>query len=150
MKGRVLAWGLGLALLAALVFQVDRARDRLRAQTVLKTIQVVSGQMLASGRVVPRLLWRHVRLLEQAERWDPSEAALPLARGSQYLLLDRPDEAVEAYTRALALEPRPETHLNLGRAHARRGDDAAAREHFRTAIRLAPPLRRQVPREYRR
>lgn len=149
MKGRWLAPLLGLVILAGWVLQVDRTRDRLRAQTILKTVQVVSSQLMASGRLSPRLLWGHVRLLEEAERLDPSDAALPLARGSQHLLLDRPEEAIEAYLRALALERRPETHLNLGRAYARRGQPTQAREHFQAAVTLAPHLRRQVPPEYR-
>lgn len=149
MKGRTLALVVGVSLVAALIFQVDRTRDRLRAQRILKAVQVVSGQMAASGRIVPRVLWRHVRLLEEAEDLDPSEAALPLARGSQFLLLDRSEEAVEAYRQALALETRPEIHLNLGRAYERLGDDEAAREHFTSALALAPHLSRQVPRGYR-
>ncbi len=149
MKGRTLALVLGIVLVACLALQVHRTRDRLRAQRILKAVQVVSGQMAASGRVVPRVLWQHVRLLEEAEGLDPSEAALPLARGSQFLLLDRPKEALEAYGRALDLESRPEIHLNLGRAHERLGDGAAARDHFATAMALAPHLRRQVPRGYR-
>lgn len=148
-KGRVVAVGLGVVLAAALVYQLDRARDRLHAQTVLRTVQLVSSQMVASGRVVPRVLWHHVRVLEDAEVLEPSNVALPLARGSQYLLLGRFDEAAEVYEEALALEVRPEIHLNLGRAYARAGDAAKAREHFAAAVELAPHLRRQVPRELR-
>jgi Flp pilus assembly protein TadD len=83
--------------------------------------------------------------LDRAAQLDPLEIGIPIARGSQYLLLRRPDEAIAAYREAAALEPRPEIDLNLGRALWMRGDKDAARQAFRRAVRLNPALRAEVP-----
>jgi tetratricopeptide (TPR) repeat protein len=76
---------------------------------------------------------------------DPLEIGVPIARGSQYLLLRRPDEAIAAYREAAALEPRPEIDLNLGRALWMKGDKEAARQALQRAVRLNPALRAEVP-----
>ena len=68
-----------------------------------------------------------------------------LRRGSLHLLLGNPHEAAAAYREALALEPRPEVHLNLARALLASGDVEAARRHFALAVRLDPALASQVP-----
>lgn len=149
MKGKHLAWALVALLLAALLAQADRARDRIGADLALRAVELGTQRMLAAGRANPVILRRHVRLLEQAARADPAEGALPLAKGAQYLLWRRPEEAIEAYHEALALEVRPETYLNLGRARHLAGDEAAAQESFGKAVLLAPQLRAQVPRPYR-
>lgn len=150
MKGRLVAVLAMAVLLAALVAQTDRLRDRLRAERIVKVVEAATQQLMAAGRVPPRMLWRHVRLLEEAGRLAPGEAAIPLAQGAQYMLLDRPQEAVAVYRRALALEVRPETYLNLGRAQLRLDDEPSALESFRRAVRLDPRLRREVPRPLRR
>jgi len=148
-KGRVLFWVLLPLLVGALVLQGQRCRDQWRAARMLRVVEFVTGQMVRTGRVQPSLLWRHVRLLEDAARLDPADAAIPLAKGSHYRLLGRAEEAQEAYRRALALEPRPETWLNLGAAQEMAGHEEAARKSFLTAVRLDPQMRRQVPQPYR-
>jgi tetratricopeptide (TPR) repeat protein len=46
--------------------------------------------------------------------------------------LQRPGDALEAYTRALEADPRlAEAHWNLARLHEKRGDRAAALRHYR-------------------
>lgn len=65
--------------------------------------------------------------------------------GTSALLLGEPGEAIEQLRRALAIEERPETDLNLSRAHAVAGDaDAAAQDALR-AIWLSPSLHRNLP-----
>lgn len=136
-------------LIVALVIQGERYRSQWRAARMLRAVEVVTLQMVRSGRGNAGQLWRHVRLLEEAGRLDGANAAIPLAEGSQYRLLQRHDEAMEAYRRALALEPRPETWLNLGAAQAAAGDKEAARVSFLRAVKLDPQMRSQVPEPYR-
>ena len=103
----------------------------------------------ATSRAAP-LFWANLKLLQNAERLAPADSRLALARGSQFLLLDRPREAAAAYREALAVEARPEIYLNLGRALAAAGDRQAAAESFHRAETLAPWLSSRVPAELRR
>ena len=150
MRGRALFWLLLPLLVVALVLQARRLDRLLTAQRILKAAEAVTQQLAASGRLTPSLLWHGVHRLEEAARLEPAEAAHPLARGSHYLLLRRPEEAVAAYREALGLESRPETWLNLGRAQEMAGNPEAAQDSFVTAVKLDPRLRREVPRKYRR
>lgn len=145
MRGKLVASLLAVALLVALVGQTVRLGDRVRASRVLRQVELVTVELARRNRLPPALLWRQVRLLEEAARLDPTAAEIELARGGQLLLLGRPEEAVEAYARALAIEPRPEIYLNLGRALAASGDEAAALDAFERAIVLAPGMLSQVP-----
>ena len=145
MKGRHLAWPLAALLVAGLALQTSRALDLLRASRIRQAVETVTRIAVTSGRAAPELLWGHVRLLDRAAALDPTSAGVLQAQGVQYLLLGRLDEAETALRRALALEPRPETWLNLGRvlwAGGRRGE---AREAFDKAVRLDPRLRREIP-----
>ena len=78
---------------------------------------------------------------------DPTEIGVPMARGSQYLLLRRPADALAAYEEGARQEPRPEIFLNIGRAARMLGDTRRARDAFARAIRLNPLLAAQVPPE---
>jgi O-antigen ligase len=147
--GRTVAWLLVPLLIGALVLQGRLCRNHWRAARVLRVVEAMTRGMVHTGRGNAGLLWRHVRLLEDAERLDGSNAAIPLAKGSQYRLLRRPQEAQEAYRRALALEPRPEIWLNLGAAQVAAEDKEAARESFLKAVKLDPRMRSQVPQPYR-
>lgn len=135
------------ALLAvALVGAALLARDRLDASRMLRSVEARTMQVLPAagtprGRAV---LESNLRVLAEARRRDPAEVGVLVARGSQYLVLGRGEPAAAAYREALALEPRPETHLNLGRAlKLLRRDDEAARE-LALALRLSPHLVREV------
>lgn len=72
------------------------------------------------------------------------DTALLILRGKALFELDRMDEAKEAYSQALSagkaagLEERglAEAHLGLGMLASRRKDNAAAREHFKTLVRI--------------
>lgn len=148
-SGRRLAWPVLALALAALAAQTWRARDLLEASRVLRQVELVSVQAAASGRPAAPVYWANLKLLLNAERLRPADARLPLARGSQYLLLGRPEPAAAAYRQALALQPRPEIYLNLGRAQFGAGDREGAAESFRRALVLDPYLREQVPAELR-
>lgn len=145
MKGRLLGL-VALALtLVALGLQTGRLGDRMRASVALRQAELTT---LATARMGARgrpLLQGNLRLLRRAAELDPQEAGIPLAAGSLHLLLDNPLAAIGAYERALALEPRPEIYLNLGRAQARAGKLEAARESFALAVQADRRLRRQVP-----
>ncbi|HMB54040.1 MAG TPA: O-antigen ligase family protein [Thermoanaerobaculia bacterium] len=146
---RLAAWGLTLLAVAGLVGWIVHARGELRASRIQKAVEEVSRQLVARGGAPNQVLWAHLRVLREAEELTPEEAGLPLAAGSQYLLLGRPDEAIEQYRRAVELEPRPEGWLNLGRAQWAAGDRDAAIDSWVKAVRLHRPLRRHVPPEAR-
>ncbi|MFP3941489.1 MAG: O-antigen ligase family protein [Thermoanaerobaculia bacterium] len=144
-RGRVLAGALALAALAALGFQIDRATDRLGASKRLRVAKVMSREVSRSGRAPRPVVAGNLRVLREARRLDPSDVGILVALAGQYMLLERPEAAVDAYREALELEPRPEICLNLGNALLATGRRSEAREAFQAAIRLAPRLRQQVP-----
>ena len=74
------------------------------------------------------------------------EVGIPLARGSVNYLLGRLDPAIAAYREALALEARPEIHLNLGRALRAQGLLAEAERELARAVRLDPRLAAEAAR----
>jgi tetratricopeptide (TPR) repeat protein len=81
----------------------------------------------------------------RAQRAAPADPRLSHAIGSYYLVLDQLGQAEIWYRRALELEPRAETYLNLARVVERRDRRDEAAELYRTAARLTPELRLQVP-----
>lgn len=145
MKGRVLVWPVLAVLLAALGLQTARWRDRSAAGRTLWQVEQVSVAALARGRVDPRLFHANLEALRRAGSLDPLEVGIPIATGAQHLILGQPGAAIRAYEEALALEPRPEVYLNLGRARRMAGEGDAARRAFATAGRLDPSLRREIP-----
>lgn len=140
------AWLAALAAAVALVFQTDRALDRLGASKRLRVVEAMSEGMARTGRAPRQLVSGHFRLLDEARRLDPSEVGVLVALGGQYALLGRPEAAVGVYREALALEPRPETWLNLGQVLLATGREEEAREAFEKAVRVDPKLRDRVPR----
>ena len=138
-----LAWTAVALVALALALQTVRLRDRLQASAVLRRVETRTLAAAATGRIASTLLQQNLLDLDRAARLDPSEVGVPLARGSQFLLMRRAASALESYERALALEPRPEIYLNRGRARLLAGETAAAQEDFVRAARLDPAL--QVP-----
>ena len=138
---------LAAALAAALVAQALRARDLSRAQTVLRSVEARSSEIARGTSVDSRVLRAHLLALDDAQRLDPAEVAIPIARGNQYLLLGAYESAIEAYRAAQRLERRPETHLNLAEALLRldRRDEAIA--ELALVLRLDPMLGKRVPGE---
>lgn len=142
---RGLAWAALAVLILALGFQTVRLRDRLLASSLLRGAETRTLAAAATGRIASTLLQENLLDLERAARLDPSEVGVPLARGSQFLLMRRADAAIESYEHALALEPRPEIYLNRGRARLLAGQAAAAGEDFARAAKLDPALRIPQP-----
>jgi tetratricopeptide (TPR) repeat protein len=139
-------WLLVGALAAATLLQARRGLDRLMAGRLLRAAE---ARTVAATRVPAAqgiaLLEGNLSLLRRAGELDPAEIAIVVGRGSQYLLLRRPDAAIGAYRQALALEPRPEIYLNLGRAQRLAGRYEEARASFATAVQLDPNLASQAP-----
>ena len=150
-RGRRSAAAFAAAALAALalVLQTDRARDRMAASKRLRAVEVLSERMARAGRAPGQLVGRHFVVLREAAELDPSEVGVPVALGGQHMLLGQPERAIEVYQRALALEPRPETYLNLGQALLAAGRREEAREAYEKAVRLAPNLVVRVPADFR-
>ncbi len=144
MTGRRLAWVLVLFLAAARALEFGRAQrlwQGSKAAAVVKDVTIEANRL---GRLSQRLLMHNLELLRVAEPLSPVEVALPIARGGQYLLLERPQAAIRAYQRALEIEPRGEIYVHLGRAYLKLGDREAAEEAFRTAMILDHTQRKRV------
>jgi tetratricopeptide (TPR) repeat protein len=146
-NGRLLAWPLLLVLALALAGQTIRWDDRLTANRALRGIEALTAAAVRVGRA--DVLRANIESLRRMEKRDPLEVGLPLARGSQHLLLRQGQAAISAYEEALKLEPRPEIYLNLGRALALEGRIEEARQNFRIAMRLSPRLAPEIPADYR-
>lgn len=141
-------WGLVVLALVAVVLGLQRGWRRLEASWTLKAVEVRSNSYLQRGQARPADLLANARALERAAQQDPANVAVRVFEGSQYLLLGRPQTAIEQYEKALALEPRAEIHLNLGLAYRLQNDPAKAGEHFARAMKLDPRLAVQVPLEF--
>ena len=149
MKGKLLVWPVALALLVGLLWQTDRWRDRMTASRALRQVELLTMAALSSGRAPRGLIPANLEALRRAAALDPLEVGIPIARGSQHLLLRNHRAAIEAYEEAARLEPRPEIDLNLGRALLDAGRPEEARVHFQRAVRLSPHLASLVPEHLR-
>ncbi|HEX5758990.1 MAG TPA: hypothetical protein VF121_07320, partial [Thermoanaerobaculia bacterium] len=118
----------------------DRLRDRLLANRILRQVELMTIAGSRAGGLSPALVAANLAALRRAAELDPTEVGIPLARGGQYLLLRRPEAALEAYREALAIEPRPEIFLNQARAYHLAGDTARSREALERTHRLDPML----------
>lgn len=147
MKAQLLRLGLALLLAAALAAQVSRARDLIRAQFILRSVEARTAEVARGTEVDPRVLRAHLLALDDAQRLDPAEVAVPIARGNQYLLLGAPESAIEAYRSAQRLERRPETHLNMAEAMLRIGRRQQAIHQLAWLVRLDPMLANRIPPE---
>jgi tetratricopeptide (TPR) repeat protein len=146
MKGRVLVWPLLGLLLAGLVFQTLRWRSRLLASQLLNQVAAITMAAVGAGPgALARTLPFGMAALRRAGEADPVAVEVPLSRGSLLLLAQRPDEAIEAYRSAIALEPHPEIYRNLGKALLDAGQLAEARRNYRIALLLDPWLRSSIP-----
>ncbi|MCB1058014.1 MAG: hypothetical protein KDD11_21140 [Acidobacteria bacterium] len=141
----VMAAATALLCLVALVAQVRESLDRRLASRLLARAEAISIEVLSAGQAPRAVLSQNLRDLERARRLDPLEVGVPLALGSQYLLLRRPQEAEAAYRDALTVEPRPEIYLNLGKAQLLAGERSAADQSFHRAAVLDWHMREQIP-----
>jgi tetratricopeptide (TPR) repeat protein len=145
-RGRTWALLLAPALLAALAAETTRVGNLLGASKRLRAAEITSLHAGAAGARGAEILRANLVILRQAQRLDPAEVGVPMARGGVYFLLGQMEPAVAAYDDALALEKRPETYLNRGRALLELGRREIAEESFRLAVRLDPRLERFAPR----
>jgi Flp pilus assembly protein TadD len=143
-----LAWVLMPLLVLGLLAQTGRMRDRLLASRMLRQVELLSMAALSRGEMPRGLAPANLEVLRRAAALDRTEVGIPIARGTQYLLLNNGDQAAAAYRAALELEPRPEIHLNLGRALLMAGDPEGARRELALAVRLDPHLAPLVPAEH--
>jgi tetratricopeptide (TPR) repeat protein len=144
-KGRVLVWPVVALLALALAGQTVRWRDRLTASRLLRKVEALTMAAMSARQLTEPMLFRHLEVLRTAALKDPVEVGIPIAAGTQYLLLRRNDAAIRAYEKAVALEPRPEGYLNLGRAQWYAGRREEARTNFQRAVRLEPRLYGEIP-----
>ena len=94
---------------------------------------------LQLARVVP--LPEALTLLAQAERLAPGDPAVPAETGAVLLAAGRPAEALPAFGRALAMDPRDaRNYNNRGTALAALGQDDAAGNDFHRALEIDPGL----------
>ncbi|HEX4963940.1 MAG TPA: tetratricopeptide repeat protein [Thermoanaerobaculia bacterium] len=145
MKGKWLAAVLTLLLAAATVGQAVRWSHRRTASRLLAESEARTLSAVRMRPVPADLIATNLEALRQAAPLDPVEVGIPIARGTQYFLLSRPEPAIAAYRDSLALESRSEGYLNLGRSLWLAGRFDEARESFRRAVRLDPHLARLVP-----
>lgn len=132
----------GLALLVTSWLAArENAANRMLKQVEARTYAALRVAASEAGREV---FEENLLLLEQAARWAPGEVGVLVARGSQYLLLQRAEAAERAYRAALALEPRPEIYLNLARALRLGRRTAEASAQLEIALRLAPHLQQEL------
>jgi tetratricopeptide (TPR) repeat protein len=104
--------------------------------------QPESGQMLLdlhvgelASRAAP-VARRHARVLRASERPQSADAWFAVALELEPV---DPSEAIEAYRRALALDPaHADTHVNLGRLLQEGGRAVEAARHYREAVSLSP------------
>lgn len=144
-----LVWMAVPLLALALLAQTDRLRDRLTAARMLRQVELLSMAAIERGQMPRGLVPANLELLRRASPLDPTQVGVPIARGTQYLLLNNGTSAARSYREALELEPRPEVYLNLGRALAAAGEREEARRNFRLALRLDPRLDPEVPPDMR-
>lgn len=145
LSGRQLFPFIFVGLIAAVGWQTLRASDRITSSRLLGQVEARTLAAIQLRRAPSTLFTQHLAWLDIAGRLDPLEIGVPMARGSQFLLLRRPDEALAAYREAAALEPRPEIDLNIGRALWMRGSKEEARVAFARAVKLNPVLIGGVP-----
>jgi len=119
------------------------------ASRLLREVEVRSISAAAAGQAPAQLMEGHLEVLRRAAPLDPVEVGIPIARGTQYLFLARPEAALRSYEEAQALEPRPEGYLNLGRSQWLAGRRDEARRNFALAVRLDPRLAGEIPQSAR-
>lgn len=134
------------ALLAfAVVAQVRRSSELMRAQHLLYSVERRSMAMLRTGDLDKVKLRAHVAALAEAQKLDWAEVQIPTQIGSQHLMLGELEPSRRAYSSALQLEPRPEILVNLGKVCYSQGAMKRAIRYFGQAALLDPRMLKEVP-----
>jgi tetratricopeptide (TPR) repeat protein len=131
---------------AGLAAQGARAQRLLGASRRLRAVEVTSLRAVQLGARRGPVLEANLAVLRDAQRMDPAEVGVPLARGSVLYLLGRLEPSIAAYREALRLEARPEIYLNLGRALRAHGEVAEGEREMARAARLDPRLAAELGR----
>ena len=87
--------------------------------------------------------------LDRIARVRRLDASWYMLYGGNYAMLDRWPEAVDAYSRALAIEQRPEIYFNRGLGRLHLGQTDAGIADMVTAVRFNPQLLDQIDGELR-
>ncbi|HEX7895400.1 MAG TPA: tetratricopeptide repeat protein [Terriglobales bacterium] len=124
---------------------LDHLRQPQRAATAYREVLKKHPEDLKTHILLNELIHREgpeSELLcsyDDAAKRAPASPIVPTARADQLMLLDRPEEAAEAYRHALRLDP---SHLpaqiGLARAFAKLGDEGAAVAAFEAGSRSHP------------
>jgi len=144
LNGRLVAWCLAVLLSAALGLQVREAARRMKASQILEVVKTVTQESRRHGRLTKGVINSNIKLLRLAERLNPAEVLLPIARGGQYVRLKRWDSAIQAFETALEIEPRGDIYRHIGRANFSLGRRDEADRAFRLAILLDHNQRRAL------
>ena len=134
------------AAVAALVPRIRRYGARIDLNRCQRAI-LVSTSLAPEPR--RRLLAAVRDELESVSARLPEDVRPTYLLGTSALLLGEPGEAIEQLRRSLAVEERPETDLNLSRAHADAGDEEASAADALRAVWLSPTLSRELPEDAR-
>ncbi len=138
------------ALLAlAVVAQVRRSSDLMRAQHLLWSVERRTVVLMRSGSLDKVKLRGNIDALEDARKLDPAEVGIPTLIGSNHLLLGELEPARQAYFAANRLESRPEIVLNLGKVSYSQGWPKRAVHFFAQAVLLDPRMMKEVPEDFR-
>lgn len=138
------------ALLAvAVVAQVRRSSDLMRAQHLMWGVELRTRAIMRSGSFDKVKLRGNIEALRDAQALDPAEIGIATLIGSQYLLLGELESARKAYWAANLLEPRPEIILNLGKTCYSQNQPMRAARFFAQAVLLDPRLIQEVPEDFR-
>ena len=144
---------LASAALAAAVFTAAAAAavaPEWRKNAALRRLREGEALVLAAARESDparrdAILRDAGEVLGEADRALPHDPRPSYLLGSVALLRGDAAAALDRYRRSLAIEERPETDLNLSRAHMAAGHPRAAATDAVRAVWLAPNLVRELP-----
>jgi len=147
----------GAAALAAIAFAgagIAAVAPEWKKGAALRRLREGEALVLAASRqndAVARaaILRDAEEVLEEAAAELPHDPRPPYLLGSASRLRGDAAGALERYRRSLAIEERPETDLNLSRAHMAAGHPRAAEKDAVRAVWLAPNLLPELPEEAR-
>jgi Tfp pilus assembly protein PilF len=138
------------ALLAlAVVAQVRRSADMMRAQHLIYSVERRTMAMLRTGDLDKTKLRGHLAALADARKLDWAEVQILTLLGGQHMMLGETEPARSSYIMAYRLEPRPEILVNLGKVCYSQGARSRAIRYFGQAALLDPRMMKEVPLDLR-